>query len=322
MMHELVRAHFASRFGNTGIADAAVLGLRLAPGERLALCTDSFVVSPLIFPGGDIGDLAVNGTVNDLCMAGARPLYLTAGFIIEEGLPVGTLDRIIESMARAAEAAGVSIVAGDTKVVDRGKGDGVFINTAGVGVVGPGVELGPARMEPGDVLMLTGALGRHGVAVMGERNGLTFDPPVTSDTANLARLTGAMLDAAGGGLRVMRDPTRGGLATTLKEFALESGLCMVLDEDALPVPDGVRGACGLLGLDPLYVANEGLCVAALAPDVAEYVLERARQTPEGSGACLVGRVAAGPARAVLLSTSLGGTRVLDMLEGEQLPRIC
>jgi hydrogenase expression/formation protein HypE len=255
-------------------------------------------------------------------MAGARPLYLTAGFIIEEGLPVGTLDRIIESMARAAEAAGVSIVAGDTKVVDRGKGDGVFINTAGVGVVGPGVELGPARMEPGDVLMLTGALGRHGVAVMGERNGLTFDPPVTSDTANLARLTGAMLDAAGGGLRVMRDPTRGGLATTLKEFALESGLCMVLDEDALPVPDGVRGACGLLGLDPLYVANEGLCVAALAPDVAEYVLERARQTPEGSGACLVGRVAAGPARAVLLSTSLGGTRVLDMLEGEQLPRIC
>jgi hydrogenase expression/formation protein HypE len=319
-MHELIRLSFAPSFGLHGLGDAAVLAEE--DGGRLALTTDSYVVSPLFFPGGDIGELAVNGTVNDLAMAGARPLYLTAGFIIEEGFPLEDLARVVDSMARAAEAAGVRVVAGDTKVVERGKGDGLYVNTAGVGRVPPGVRLSPARIRAGDGILVSGPLGRHGVAVMAERTGLAFEPAVLSDTAPLAGLADALLSAGGEGVRIMRDPTRGGLATTLKEFALESALAMRVEEALLPVPPGVRGACELLGLDPFYVANEGILVAVVAPDVSEYVLEAVRGHPLGAEAVLAGRVLEEPGEMVLLATRAGGSRLMDMLEGEQLPRIC
>jgi hydrogenase expression/formation protein HypE len=319
MMHELVSTHFAPAFGIEGVSDAALLD---APeGARIAVSTDSYVVSPLFFPGGNIGDLAVNGTVNDLAVSGARPLYLTAGLIIEEGFLMADLERIVGAMASAARAAGVRIVAGDTKVVDRGKGDGVFINTSGVGVVPAGVELSPSRIRPGDLVIVSGSIGRHGVAVMGERNGLSFKPPVTSDTAPLYRLAEAMLDKPDA-VRLMRDPTRGGVATTLKEFAQDSGLCIRIREAAVPVEPGVGGACDLLGLDPIYVANEGTLLAVVAPDVSDYVLEKMRKVPEGSGAVIIGEIAGEPAGAVVLETAIGGTRLVDMLQGDQLPRIC
>jgi hydrogenase expression/formation protein HypE len=325
MMHELISEHFAPAFGIKGVSDAAVLDM--PDGAHLAMTTDSYVVSPLFFPGGNIGDLAVNGTINDLAMVGARPLYLTAGFIIEEGFPFEQLERIVTSMADAARNAGVMVVAGDTKVVDRGKGDGIFINTSGVGVVPDGVELSPSLIRPGDRVLISGSIGRHGISVMAERNGLDFDPPVLSDTAALDVLAQSLLDAAQekgipDGVRLMRDPTRGGLATTLKEFALESGLCIELGESDVPVEPGVLGACELLGFDPLYVANEGILVAVLDGAVAKYALDKARGHPAGSGAALVGNVVAKPEGMVLLHTSVGGRRVVDMLPGEQLPRIC
>ena len=320
MMHELISSVFAPAFGITGLGDAAVL--EAASGGKLAMTTDSCVVSPLFFPGGNIGELAVNGTVNDLAMVGAEPLYLTSGFIIEEGMPMDDLKRIIGSMAEAASLAGVKIVAGDTKVVDKGKGDGVFINTAGVGLIPEGVDLSPAFIREGDIIVISGEMGRHGMAVMSERNGLSFDPPVVSDTAALNGLTSLMVKAADGGLRAMRDPTRGGVATTLKEFAIESGLSMELDEEELPVPAGVRGGCDLLGLDPLFVANEGLLLAVVSGDVSEYLLKEMRGHPLGAGACAIGRVLSGPEGRVSLRTSIGGTRLVDMLEGGQLPRIC
>ncbi len=319
MMHDLVSAHFAPAFGIEGVADAAVL--KFPKGARIALSTDSYVVSPLFFPGGNIGDLAVNGTVNDLAVSGARPLYLTAGFIIEEGFPMADLDRIIRSMAQAAKAAGVKVVAGDTKVVDKGKADGVFINTSGVGVVPDGVEMSAGRIRVGQKIIVSGSIGRHGVAVMGERNGLSFDPPVTSDSAPLNVLAEAMLEMPDK-VAVMRDPTRGGLATTLKEFALESGLALRIDEESVPVEPAVRGACDLLGLDPLYVANEGTLLAVVEPDVSEYLLEKMRQLPAGSGATMIGEVVGMPGGAVVMSTAIGGSRLVDMLQGEQLPRIC
>lgn len=320
LMHELVERHFAPAFGITELSDAALCDF--PGGGRLAFSTDSYVVSPLIFPGGDIGDMAVNGTVNDLAVSGARPLYMTAGFIIEEGLPFDVLERIVASMARAASEAGVRIVSGDTKVVDRGHGDGIFINTSGVGVVAEGVDLSPRRMEPGDAIIISGPIGRHGIAVMGERNGLSFDPPVLSDTAALNALVAGMMKCAGGDIKVMRDPTRGGLATTLKELAQASGLCMSMTEELLPVPPGVAGACELLGLDPLYVANEGILVAVVRNNVSEYLIEAMRGLPHGRGAALIGRVNASPAGAVALETAFGGTRLVDMLQGQQLPRIC
>jgi hydrogenase expression/formation protein HypE len=319
MMHELVSGHFAPAFGIEGVADAAVL--EAPEGSRIALSTDSYVVSPLFFPGGDIGDLAVNGTVNDLSMVGAKPLYLTTGFIIEEGFPMAELDQIIKSMAEAARKAGVKIVAGDTKVVDRGKGDGVFINTAGVGVLPSGVDFAPSNIKPGDHIIVSGSIGRHGVAVMGERNGLSFEPQITSDSAALNMMVGDMLEKHGQ-IRVLRDPTRGGIATTLKEFAMESGLCLRLEEDEIPVEPGVRGACDLLGLDPLYVANEGTLLAVVAPDVSEYLLEIMQAHPEGKGAKVIGAVEESSKGAVLLTTAIGGSRIVDMLQGEQLPRIC
>jgi hydrogenase expression/formation protein HypE len=320
MMHELISSKFAPAFGMEDMGDAAVLELK-AKG-RLAMSTDSYVVSPLFFPGGNIGELAVNGTVNDIAMVGAEPVYLTCGFIIEEGMPLSDLERIVASMAKAADAAGVKIVAGDTKVVDKGKGDGLFINTAGVGLIPEGIHLSPSLIREGDVIIISGEMGRHGMAVMAERSGLSFDPPLTSDTAALGGLVNVMLKAAGTGLRAMRDPTRGGVATTLKEFALESGLAMELEEEALPVPPGVRGACDLLGLDPLFVANEGLLLAVVSGDMAEYLLKEMKAHPLGAGARAIGSVLGGPEGKVLLRTSIGGTRIVDMLEGGQLPRIC
>jgi hydrogenase expression/formation protein HypE len=291
------------------------------PDGRLALTTDSYVVSPLFFPGGDIGALSVYGTVNDLSVVGARPLYLTAGFIIEEGFPFDELKRIVKSMSVAAEKTGVRIAAGDTKVLDRGKGDGMFINTAGVGVVPGGIELSASGIRPGDRIILSGCIGNHGVAVMSERNGLSFDPPVLSDAAPLTGLVQVLLEKADA-VRVMRDPTRGGLATTLKEFALSSGLCMAVSESEVPLSPGVRGACDLLGLDPLYVANEGVLLAVTSPDVSEYLVGRMRKTPLGAHSAAIGEVEESPEGSVLLRTEIGGRRMLQMLEGEQLPRIC
>jgi hydrogenase expression/formation protein HypE len=318
-MHELIGSHFASAFQMESLMDAAVLGG--LGGGKVAFTTDSYVVSPLFFPGGSIGELSVNGTVNDLAVMGARPLYLTAGFIIEEGFPVGDLERIVASMAEAAQGAGVKVVAGDTKVVDKGKGDGLFINTAGIGIIPEGVELSPRKITPGDRIMVSGRIGSHGVAVMSERNGLSFDPPVLSDTAPLNGIVQEMLGRADG-IRVMRDPTRGGLATTLKEFALDSGLCMAIEESLIPEAPAVRGACELLGLDTLYVANEGILVAVVSPDVSEYLLNLMREHSLGSHSALIGEVQASPAGTVLLKTEIGGRRIIEMLQGEQLPRIC
>ncbi|NTU42019.1 MAG: hydrogenase expression/formation protein HypE [Nitrospirales bacterium] len=324
LMHQLIREFFAPEFGMEELNDSAVVEI---PGDckggRLAFTTDSYVVSPLFFPGGDIGDLAVNGTVNDLSVVGAKPLYLTTGFIIEEGFPVEQLRRILSSMASAAKKAGVRIVAGDTKVVDKGKGDGIFINTSGVGIVPEGRSLGSRQIRPGDKVIISGAIGSHGVSVMSERNGITFDPPVLSDTAALNGLVERML-ACTQQIKMMRDPTRGGVATTLKEMAMESGLAITINEPILPIPSGVRGACDLLGLDPLYIANEGILLAIVAPEVVEGLVEEMRKDPSGQGSVIIGEVK-GDERTkgmVLLSTSIGGTRIVDMLPGEQLPRIC
>src|SRR5512144_2926683 len=257
LMHELIRRHFSPAFGVEGTGDSAVINV---PTGRLAYTTDSYVVTPLFFPGGNIGELAVNGTVNDLAVSGAEPLYLTAGFVIEEGFLLTDLEKIVASMSSAAARAGVRIVASDTKVVNKGKADGIFINTSGIGALPEGRDIAAAKIRTGDKVIISGELGSHGIAVMAERNGLTFEPPVVSDTRALNGLVRAMYGATDA-IRFMRDPTRGGLATTLKEAALESGLCIHVRERSLPVPSGVKGACGLLGIDPLYVANEGILVA-------------------------------------------------------------
>lgn len=313
--HALVEAIFLEELGNeTG--DAALL-----PGG-LAVTTDSFVVKPLFFPGGDIGELAVNGTVNDLAMAGARPLALTAGFVIEEGYPIADLRRIAVSMRAAADAAGVSVVAGDTKVVERGKGDGVFVTTTGVGLLERDLELSAQRVVPGDRVLVSGTIGDHGIAVMVARGGLELETDLESDTAPLNGLVDALLDAAGAGVRWLRDPTRGGIATTLNELALEAELCIVLDEGALPVRPAVAGACEILGLDALYVANEGKLVALVAPEAAEKALAALRAHELGGEAAVVGEVREAPAGMVFLETAFGGSRVVDMLVGDPLPRIC
>jgi hydrogenase expression/formation protein HypE len=319
MMHRLISDLMAPAFAVSGFGDAALLAD--APPGRLAFTTDGYVVSPIFFPGGNIGELAVNGTVNDLAVSGARPLALSAGFILEEGLPLDDLRRIVAAMAAAARAAGVSIVAGDTKVVERGKCDGCFITTAGVGVVPEGRALSPRALAPGDAVLVSGHVGSHGIAVMAGRNGLSFDPPLVSDTAALNGLAEALF-ASGAAVRAMRDPTRGGLATTLKEFAIESGRRIVVRERDIPVLPGVRGACDLLGLDPLYVANEGILIAVTAPGDAALALAAMRAAPTGRHAAIIGRVAGEEDGKVLLETAAAGTRLLDMLAGEQLPRIC
>ncbi len=286
------------------------------------MATDGHVVSPLFFPGGDLGCLCVHGTVNDVAMAGARPLYLAASFIIEEGFPLSELKALVESMAAASREAGVPIVTGDTKVVEQGKGDGVFITTTGVGVVPAGVRIDGAAAKPGDAILVSGTLGEHGVAVLSKRESLTFETEIVSDTAALHTLVAAMLQVVPQGLHVLRDPTRGGLATTLNEIARQSGVGMDLDEAAIPVLPQVEAACELLGLDPLYVANEGKLVAICAPEQADALLAAMRAHPLGAGAARIGTVTEDPHHFVQMRTRFGGRRVVDWLTGEQLPRIC
>jgi hydrogenase expression/formation protein HypE len=319
MMHRLIREHFVPAFDLATLNDSAIIENSFR--GRIAVTTDSYVISPIFFPGGDIGRLAVCGTVNDLSVSGARPLYLTAGFIIEEGFPVSDLRKVLGSMRDAADEAGVKIVAGDTKVVDRGKADALFINTAGFGVVEDGVDISPLNVRPGDKVILSGSIGNHGISVMAERNGISFDPPVLSDVSPLNGLVEAML-AGTKNIRVMRDPTRGGLATTLKEIATESGLCITVEEEAVTVRPGVRGACELLGLDPLYIANEGVLVAVVSAENAEPLVSAMRKNRDGGEAAVIGEVTEAPRRTVLLKTGIGGSRIIDMLSGDQLPRIC
>jgi hydrogenase expression/formation protein HypE len=290
-------------------------------GARLAFSTDSFVVKPLFFPGGDIGSLAVHGTVNDLAMGGARPLFLSSAFILEEGLSMETLRRVAESMGRAAEAVGVEIVTGDTKVVEKGSGDGLFVNTTGIGLVPPGVNLSPANVRPGDCILLSGMLGDHGITIMAEREGISFESEIRSDSAPLDGLVRDML-AASPSIRCLRDPTRGGLASTCNEIAGRTRLGIELDEMAIPIRDEVRGACELLGLDPLYVANEGKLVAIVSPEAADPVLDAMRRHPLGGQACRIGRVTESHPGLVTMRTAFGTSRIVDMLSGDQLPRIC
>ncbi|HEY1338892.1 MAG TPA: hydrogenase expression/formation protein HypE [Bryobacteraceae bacterium] len=320
--HTLIDAVFLEAFRNPllePLEDQAVFAVN---GSRLAITTDSFVVSPLFFPGGDIGDLAVNGTVNDLAVSGARPLYLTAGFILEEGFSSADLKRIAQSMARAAAAAGVQIVTGDTKVVQRGKADGCFINTSGVGVIERDVSLGAAKVRPGDAVLVSGPIGDHGVTIMLARGELDLVSDLASDTAPLHGLIDALLSVAPGGVRCLRDATRGGVATILNEVAATAGVAIVADENAVPVRGEVRGACEILGIDPLYAACEGRLVAFVAGEDAEKALEAMRSHPLGQGAAIIGTVRADPPGLVLLKTQFGGTRIVDMLVGDPLPRIC
>ena len=300
------------------LADAALVS---ANGTRLAFTTDSYVVRPLVFPGGDIGELAVNGTVNDLAVSGSTPLALTAGFVIEEGFPMDELRALAHSAARAAKAAGVSIVAGDTKVVERGAADGLYITTAGIGLLDPRAALDPSCVRPGDRVLVSGSIAEHGIAVMIARGNLELELDVDSDTAPLHEIAAALCGLRAD-LRWMRDPTRGGLATTLNELAAGAGMSVVLDEVAIPVRDDVRSACELLGIDPLYVANEGKLVAVVAPDAADAALELLRAHPLGAGAALIGEVCADDLPLVLAETPFGGSRIVDMLVGDPLPRIC
>ena len=318
----LIEKMFASTFDNPALAelhDGAVLDVG---GVRLAVTTDSFVVTPRFFPGGDIGSLAVHGTVNDLAMCGARPLALTAGFVLEEGLAMDELWRIVQSMQRAAAAAGVALVTGDTKVVDRGKGDGVFINTTGLGSVAGGIEIAPKRARAGDLVLVNGSIAQHGIAIMSVREGLEFETTLESDSAPLHDLVAAVLAAAGSDVHVLRDPTRGGVSSALNEIAQAARVGIRLDEKSIPVAEEVRGACEILGLDPLYVANEGKVLALVARDRADAVLTTMRAHPLGSAAAIIGEVVAEHPGRVFMRSRIGGMRVVDMLSGEQLPRIC
>ncbi len=320
-MAQLIEELFVEHFDNDLLRQANDQAAFDVSGGRLVMSTDGHVISPLFFPGGDIGSLAVHGTLNDVAMAGARPLYLSAGFILEEGFPLADLARIVASMAAAASSAGVPVVTGDTKVVERGKGDGVFITTTGVGQVPPGVEISGDRARPGDAILLSGTIGDHGVAVMSKRENLSFETTIESDSAALHTLVAAMVDAVPG-IRCLRDPTRGGLATTLNELAQQSRVGMQLDEAAIPVRPAVAAACELLGLDPLYIANEGKLVCICADDDAPRLLEIMRAHPLGGDAALIGRADDDPHGFVRMQTGFGGSRVVDWLSGEQLPRIC
>ncbi|MCB1857375.1 MAG: hydrogenase expression/formation protein HypE [Gammaproteobacteria bacterium] len=290
-------------------------------GGRVVISTDCHVVSPIVFPGGDIGSLAVHGTVNDVSMSGARPLYLSAGFILEEGLPLRVLERVVASMARASRNADVPVIAGDTKVVERGKGDGIFITTTGIGVVPEGVHISGNRARPGDQVLVSGTLGDHGVAIMSSRENLEFHTTIESDSACLHGLVAEMV-AAAPGIHCLRDPTRGGLATTLNELALQSGVGIVLWEDQIPIRPAVSAACELLGLDPLYVANEGKLVCICPAEDSDRLLAVMRSHPQGKEAAIVGRVVDEEQGLVWMETRFGGSRVVDWLAGEQLPRIC
>jgi hydrogenase expression/formation protein HypE len=325
--NELVENLFLPAFRNPeleNLGDAAVLDLggENSPGSRLAMSTDSFVVQPLFFPGGSIGELAVNGTVNDLAVSGAEPKFLSASFILEEGFPLNQLAAIVLNMAAAAATAGVKIVTGDTKVVERGHGDGCYINTAGIGVLRPGILVGPHRAQPGDAILVSGTVGDHGMAIMSVREGLEFESQIQSDCAALNGLIAEVLEAVGGAVHAMRDPTRGGLASILNEIAQNSGVGMAIDEASLPVRPEVQSACELLGLDPVYVANEGKVVFFVAPEAADQVLAVLRAHPLGSDAARIGRVTAEHPRMLVARTAMGSNRVIAIQIGEQLPRIC
>ena len=318
---ELVRSIFLPAFSNSALEkldDQAVVSVN---GTRLAISTDSFVVKPLFFPGGDIGSLAVHGTVNDLAMGGATPLFLTAAFIIEEGLPTDVLRRVTISLRDAAKAAGVEVVTGDTKVVENGSGDQLFINTTGIGLVRPGLELSCNYAQPGDQVILSGFIGDHGIAILANREGIEFECPIESDSAALHTLVADMLET-GGTIRCMRDPTRGGLSSALNEIAEQSHVSIELEEDAIPVREEVRGACELLGLDPMYVANEGKLAAIVAPQAASRILDAMRNHPLGREARVIGTVSERDSVPVTMRTRFGTQRIVDMLSGDQLPRIC
>jgi hydrogenase expression/formation protein HypE len=322
LTQQLIAQMFLPSFDNpqlNALHDGAVLPVG---GERLAFTTDSYVVRPLFFPGGDIGSMAVHGTVNDLAMCGAWPLALSCALILEEGLEMTTLWRVVTSLKTAAAAVGVPVVTGDTKVVDRGKGDGVYINTAGVGLIPAGITIDPRRARPGDVVLVSGALAEHGVAILSVREGLAFESPILSDSAALHDLVRSLLSRLGDRIHVLRDPTRGGVASALNEIAGQSGVGIRLDEAKLPVPEPVRGACELLGLDPLYVANEGKALAIVARESAEEALDLLRAHPRGRAAAVIGEVVADHPGVVTLRSGIGGLRIVDMLTGEQLPRIC
>lgn len=325
---DLIAKVFLPAFQNdvlSALEDQATLDLAQQTntdvGWRLAFTTDSYVVRPLFFPGGDIGRLAVHGTVNDLAVGGAIPLFLSAAFILEEGLPLADLTRVVASMRAACEESGVSIVTGDTKVVDRGKGDQLFISTSGIGIVPAGRSLSVRNAQPGDQVLVSGTIGDHGIAIMSVREGLEFETELTSDTASLAGLTSAML-AACPNIRWMRDPTRGGVSSAINELAAASGVGVQLVESAIPVRPEVHAACELLGLDPLYVANEGKLLAVVPRDYADLVLETMRRHPLGQNAARIGTIITDNPRFVILKTRIGGERVVTMLAGEQLPRIC
>jgi hydrogenase expression/formation protein HypE len=354
LTHQLIEKIFMPAFSNDMLEqrhDGAVLPLdQVTPGSRLAFTTDSFVVRPLIFPGGNIGDLAINGTVNDLAMCGARPLYLSAGFILEEGLEMETLRTVVKSMQEAASKAKVKLVTGDTKVVDKGKGDGIFINTSGIGLIeipgaptvtadgakntggAPGLagvarpgntapSIGPASVQPGDAVIVSGDLGRHGIAILSVREGLEFESPILSDTASVWPAVEALLNA-GIEIHCLRDLTRGGLATTLNEIAADRNICIKLGEALIPVEETVQSACEILGLDPLYVANEGRFAVFVPEAQAEHALDVLKKVEVSQAAVRVGKVEEAPGRTVVLQSRIGGNRVVDMLSGEQLPRIC
>lgn len=318
---QLIEELFLAAFDNEWLRQGNDQASFAAPSGRMVMATDAHVVSPLFFPGGDIGCLSVHGTINDVAMSGAQPLYLAASFIIEEGFALAELKRIVESMAQAAREAGVPIITGDTKVVERGKGDGVFIMTTGVGVVPPGIVIDGAGARPGDTILVSGTIGDHGVAIMSKRESLDFETEIKSDTAALHGLVAHML-AAVPGVRVLRDPTRGGLATTLNEISKQSGVGMLLEEAAIPVSSQVDAACEFLGLDPLYVANEGKLIAICAQEDADLLLATMRTHPLGANAARIGTVTEDPHGFVQMRTRFGGRRVVDWLSGEQLPRIC
>ncbi len=336
-MHELVEGVFLEYLGNPlleQLEDQAVFEIAQPSGGpstnnaiRLAYTTDSYVVDPIFFPGGDIGRLAVNGTVNDLCVSGARPLYLSAGFILEEGFPIEDLRRLLASMRDAAHESGVCIVTGDTKVVQRGSADKVFINTSGIGVVESTLRISASRAQVGDKVILSGTIGDHGTTIMVARGELELETEIESDTAPLTFLVRDILDAVAlvatvNEIHCLRDPTRGGVATTLNEIARSSEVCIEIQEDRIPIREEVKGVCEILGLDPLYVANEGKLIAVVSGDVAEHLVARMRQNPYGHDACIIGEVKREPEGIVAMQTGFGGTRIVDMLTGEQLPRIC
>jgi len=321
MSQQLIEEIFKPAFSNPCLdqmLDGAVFEV---PAGRLAMSTDTFVISPIFFPGGDIGKLSVCGTVNDLVACGAVPMYLSAGFVLEEGFPIEQLHKIADSMAHTAQKAGIRLVTGDTKVVERGHGDGIFINTAGVGIIPPGIEYHPRRIEPGDLIMVTGNMGDHGLAILACREGLSFTTPVLSDCQPL-NVVGDTLRGFGPAVKCMRDPTRGGLATVLNELAQQSGWGIKIWEDAVPVDRVVRGACDMLGMDPYYLANEGKMVLFVSPDKADEVLAALKSIPEGIKAAVIGEVVKENRGTVLVKTELGAERILSVLEGEHLPRIC